>query len=347
VKRFVLNSFFIVALCACKVDPKIIMPTEPVKEIIPEGWPNPIYTFSNNPITESRFQLGRALFYDPILSIDSSVSCANCHQIEAAFANLNHALSHGIKDTNGFELQGTRNTPGLFNLNWHPSFMHDGGINHIEVQPIGPITNTVEMGESIINVVKKLQRSARYRTLFGSDEVNSQNMLKAMAQFMGTMYSYNSKYDRIKRGENKIMFSGRELAGYQLFQANCASCHKEPLFSDFQYRSNGLSVDPGLNDNGREHITGEASDKYKFKTPSLRNVEKTAPYMHDGRYETLEECLNHYTKAFVNLVNIDPTLPANGFQLNEQNKSDIILFLKTLTDTTFINNRRFKDPKYN
>ncbi len=222
--------------------------------------------------------------------------------------------------------------------------MHDGGINHIEVQPIGPITNTVEMGETIINVVKKLQRSARYRNLFGSDEVNSQNMLKALAQFMGTMYSYNSKYDRVKRGESRMFFTESEKRGYQLFLANCNSCHKEPLFSDFQFRNNGLSVDQYLNDLGRAHITGLQEDKYKFKTPSLRNVELTSYYMHDGRFETLEECLNHYTAGFANKINLDPSLPTNGFQFTEQDKSDVILFLKTLTDTTFIKNKKFKDP---
>lgn len=327
---------------ACKVDPKINLQGGPVTEITPKGWPKPIYTFSTNTLTEERFQLGRALFYDPILSLDSTISCATCHQDNVAFANAGHGLSHGIND-----LLGNRNTPALFNLNWHPLFMHDGGINHMEVQPLGPITNTVEMGESINNVIKKIQRSARYRVLFGKDEINSQNMLKAMAQFMGMLYSYNSKYDKVMNGNGKVTFTAEEQKGYDLFMANCNSCHKQPLFSDFQFRNNGLSVDIFLNDSGRAHITGLASDRYKFKTPSLRNIEKTGPYMHDGRFETLEECLNHYTSAFHNLVNIDPQLPVNGFQLNAQQKSNIIAFLKTLTDFEFINNSKFKDPKKN
>ncbi len=342
-----LNIFVCLFFLACKVDPKINLEGGPVAEITPKGWPKPIYTFSTNTLTEAKFQLGRALFYDPILSLDSTISCGSCHQLEVAFADRGHSLSHGIKDSSGNQLLGTRNTSSLFNLNWKPHFMHDGGINHIEVQPLAPITNSVEMGESINNVIKKIQRSARYRVLFGKDEINSQNMLKAMAQFMGMLYSYNSKYDKVMNGNDKINFTTEEQNGYNLFMANCNSCHKQPLFSDFEFRNNGLGVNIFYKDSGRAHITGLASDRYKFKTPSLRNIERTWPYMHDGRFETLEECLNHYTSPFTNLVNIDPQLPQNGFQFNAQQKSNIIAFLKTLTDFEFINNSKFKDPTKN
>lgn len=328
-------------LQGCKVDPKVIAPSAPLQEIVPEGWPKPVYTFSNNPLSEARFQVGRALFYDPILSIDSSVACASCHQDFAAFANGGHQLSHGIN-----ELNGNRNTPALFNLNWHPYFMHDGGINHIEVQPLGPISNTIEMGETIGHVVLKLQRSARYRALFGKDEINSQNILKSMAQFMGVMYSFNSKYDQIKQGAIEVSFTEAETRGYRLFLTNCNSCHAEPLFSDFKFRSNGLAVNPALRDSGRAHITGQAGDRYKFKTPSLRNIAVTAPYMHDGRFENLDSCLNYYTRPFANTQNLDPSLPTAGFTFSAQDKKDLVSFLKTLTDTSFINQVRFKDPKH-
>ncbi len=147
--------------------------------------------------------------------------------------------------------------------------------------------------------------------------------------------------------ESKMAFTSNELRGYQLFLANCNTCHKEPLFSDFEFRSNGLSLDAALRDSGRAHITGLANDRYKFKTPSLRNVEITWPYMHDGRYKTLEACLDHYTKPFSNLVNLDANLPSAGFELNAQDKLDLLSFLKTLTDTAFTKNKRFMDPKYN
>ena len=342
------NIFFlfgVLILTSCKVDPKIIepLPTDNLVEIIPEGWPKPVYSFSVNTITEDKFILGRALFYDPILSVDSTISCGSCHQQFAAFAHADHDLSHGIYDR-----VGTRNAPGIFNLNWHPLFMHDGGINHIEVMPLGPISNTLEMGADVNPVIAKLQASSKYKNLFkkafGTETVNSQNMLRAMAQFMGLMYSYNSKFDLYKRRESNAELSDTELRGYNLFLTNCNTCHKEPLFTDFSFRSNGLAVNPFINDTGRAHITGEAQDRFKFKTPSLRNIAKTAPYMHDGRFNTLQECLDHYANVKPNLVNLDPLLQNSGLPLSTQDKQDIIAFLNTLTDYKLLADRRFADP---
>jgi cytochrome c peroxidase len=342
------NIFFlfgVLIFASCKVDPKIIepLPTDNLVEIIPEGWPKPVYSFSVNTITEDKFILGRALFYDPILSVDSTISCGSCHQQFAAFAHADHDLSHGIYDR-----VGTRNAPGIFNLNWHPLFMHDGGINHIEVMPLGPISNTLEMGADVNPVIAKLQASSKYKNLFkkafGTETVNSQNMLRAMAQFMGLMYSYNSKFDLYKRRESNAQLSESELRGYNLFLTNCNTCHKEPLFTDFSFRSNGLAVNPFINDTGRAHITGEAQDRFKFKTPSLRNIAKTAPYMHDGRFNTLQECLDHYANVKPNLVNLDPLLQNSGLPLSTQDKQDIIAFLNTLTDYKLLADRRFADP---
>ena len=334
--------FLAIIFSSCSVDPEIkpIAAADDIKEIIPDGWPNPIYNFNNNPLTPNGFILGRELFYDPILSYNNTVSCGTCHQQFAAFANGGHSVSHGV---NG--LLGKRNSPALQNLNWHPSFMHDGGVINLELQPIAPISNPIEMHETIANVVSKLNSSSKYRDLFkkayGDETVNSQRMLKAMAQFMGTMYSYNSKYDNVKNG--KDAFNANEQAGYSLFIQKCANCHTEPLFSDFQYRSNGLSVDPLLKDSGRAHITQLPQDLYKFKTPSLRNIEKTSPYMHDGRFNTLDECLDHYNSGITNTINLDPIL-VSGIALSTQQKADLISFLKTLTDYKFINDTRFADP---
>ncbi len=342
--------FYILAplvFLACKVDPKVVgaLPANNLVATVPEGWPQPKYNFEDNPITEDRFILGRALFYETMLSKDNTISCATCHQNFTAFANADHRLSHGINDQ-----LGVRNAPGIFNLNWHTSFMHDGGINHIELQPLGPITNSVEMAETVNGVIAKLQASGKYRTLFknayGTEEVTSQHMLKSMAQFMGLMYSYNSKYDRYKRHEKGVELNEAELRGYTTFISKCSACHTEPLFSDFKFRSNGLSYNTSLKDSGRAHITGLPEDKFKFKTPSLRNVALTKPYMHDGRYATLEECLDHYTNNITNLVNLDPLLANNGIQLTAQEKSDIITFLNTLTDYEFISDRRFEDPNF-
>jgi cytochrome c peroxidase len=339
--------FFLVVLIAfqfCKVDPKVTreFTANELKIVQPEGWPAPVYTFDKNPIKPEVFNLGRELFYDPILSIDNTISCGSCHQQFAAFAHIEHKFSHGINDQ-----QGTRNAPGIFNVTWHKSFMHDGGINHIEVQPLGPIQNPIEMGEQFSNVIKKLENSDKYKALFkkayGNEEVSDTRVLRAMAQFMGLMYSYNSKFDHYKRNEDNVTLSEAETRGYTAFKAKCNKCHTEPLFSDFNYRNNGISVDPFLNDSGRAKITGLTSDAFKFKVPSLRNVALTGPYMHDGRYTTLQQCLDHYTNI-ENRVNQDPLMSVWGIALTAQEKSDIISFLNTLTDFEFINDPRFADP---
>ena len=345
-KRLTLIILPLLLFNACKVDPEIAVTSKKeITEIIPAGWPTPHYTFSVNTLTEARFNLGRELFYDPILSLDNTISCGSCHQQATAFAHAEHKFSHGIHD-----LLGKRNAPALFNLNWLPSFMHDGGINHIEVQPLGPITNPIEMAESMPNVMAKLQASSKYKVLYkeawGSDSMTSQGLFRAMAQFMGTMVSYNSKYDRYKRGETGAMLSEQELRGYNLFLAKCNACHTEPLFSDYAFRSNGLTVDPYLLDSGRAHITSLSTDRYKFKTPSLRNIAITQPYMHDGRYSTLQACLNHYTDNVKNQFNLDPILAPSGIPLTAEDKSDIIAFLFTLTDYQFITDEKFAEPHH-
>jgi cytochrome c peroxidase len=169
-------------------------------------------------------------------------------------------------------------------------------------------------------------------------------MLLAFTVFQGMLYSYNSKYDSYKRRENNVELSDSEFRGYNLFLVNCNTCHKEPLFSDFEFRNNGLSVNVFLKDSGRAHITGIPQDRFKFKTPSLRNVAKTAPYMHDGRFATLIECIDHYTKVKSNVINLDPLLQNNVMSFSAQDKEDIIAFLNTLTDYKFINDKRFSNP---
>ena len=162
---------------------------------------------------------------------------------------------------------------------------------------------------------------------------------------MGLIYSYNSKFDYYKRREKNVELTEQELRGYTLFQAKCNACHKEPLFSDFEFRSNGLVVDPNYKDVGREHITGDPEDRYKFKTPSLRNIALTKPYMHDGRYASLELCMDHYTNNIKNFINLDPLL-VKGIALSAQDKQDLIAFLNTLTDNEFIKDKRFADPNF-
>jgi cytochrome c peroxidase len=311
-----------------------------VRFTIPKGFPKPFYNFKQNKITPEGFVLGRKLFYDPILSIDSSTSCATCHQRFAAFAHIDHPISHGI---NG--LLGKRNVPALENLVWDNSFMWDGGVNNLEVQPINPITNPFEMNETLAHVILKLQRNKVYTEMFkqafGTDKITSQQLLKVLTQFLGLMVSSDSRYDRYMRHEDTL--SQAESHGLQVFRSHCENCHKEPLFTDNSYRNNGLKPDTSLKDSGRATVTGLESDYMKFKVPSLRNVAITYPYMHDGRFRNLKQVINHYSGGKFYDNNYDPSINRD-IGLSENDKSDIIAFLNTLTDETFLHDRRFADP---
>lgn len=301
-------------------------------------FPDPVYTFQNNNLYEARFQLGRKIFYDPVLSSDSTVSCATCHEQAHAFAGHGTAFSTGVNGQ-----AGVRNSPSITNLAWFPAFMWDGGINHIEVMPIAPITNPVEMNQSIAGVLAKLNQSAAYKAEFlhayNVQEINSQSLLRALAQFIGTIVSDRSKYDDMRKGT--ATFTSQEQAGYSLYQANCSSCHTEPLFTDFSYRNNGL--DSVFTDQGRELITLSPSDAGKFKVPGLRNVELTYPYMHDGRFYSLNDVLDHYSSHVLSSSTLDVSL-AGGIPLNDQEKSALIAFLKTLTDHQLTIDQRFSEP---
>lgn len=339
--RFLFLILLSSIITSCSVDPEIkpIIAADNIKEIIPEGWPKPYYNFSNNPLTPDGFILGRTLFYDPIFSSDNTISCGSCHQQFVAFANAGHNVSHGVNSQ-----LGKRNSPALQNLNWNTSFFHDGGVTNLEQFPAAPITNPIEMNETISNVVLKISNSSKYNFLFkaafGDEMVTSQRIFKALSQFLGTMYSYNSKYDQVKKGNESFTIS--EQNGYVLFIQHCASCHTEPLFSDYAFKNNGIGVNPTYKDSGRMHITNNILDIYKFKTPSLRNIEKSGPYMHDGRFSTLDACLNHYSSNIINTSTLDPQL-VGGISLSIQNKVDIIEFLKTLTDPVFLSDKRFSE----
>jgi cytochrome c peroxidase len=307
---------------------------------IPKGFPKPLYDLKKNKITPEGFVLGRKLFYDPILSVDYFTSCSTCHQRFAAFAHIDHPLSHGILGK-----IGKRNVPGLQNLIWKDAFMADGGINHMDLQPISPITNPIEMGETLENVIRKLQNDSVYPVMFmrafGDSVVTSERLLKSLSQFLALMISSNSKYDKVKEG--KEIFSEQEMKGLKLFRNKCESCHKEPLFTDNTYRNIGLAPDTSLNDKGRGAITGLENDNNKFKVPSLRNVEMTYPYSHDGRFKKLKDVVAHYASPEAFSPNADSTLFKIGF-LDEKDQKDIIAFLLTLTDKEYLYDRRFADP---
>ncbi len=335
-----LGLVFITA--AAFINPKPLHKLHYLKLIIPKGWPLPASDiFADNPLTREGFDLGRKLFYDGRLSKDGNFSCAGCHQQFAAFATYDHDFSHGFN--NGFT---TRNAPGLFNLAWQKEFHWDGGINHLEVQPLTPLTAPNEMAESLLNIVEKLKADSSYVTYFSTafedGRINSQHLLKALAQFTGSIQSYNSKYDRVKNGEDS--FSISEKLGYTTFLLKCNGCHKEPLFTDNSFRNNGLSLNSRLADKGRMVITMDPKDSLKFKVPSLRNCSVTFPYMHDGRLISLGKVIDHYTTGIdTSQITLDPLLKKR-LQISAQQKVDLLSFLMTLKDQKLLKEERYNQP---
>lgn len=335
-----IKSALILSLATVFITAFTIQKNTPLYLEIPNGWPKPHYDFSKNPLTEEGFQLGRHLFYDPILSRDGTISCASCHLQATGFAHVDHELSHGIDGKIGM-----RNAMALANLAWSSSFMWDAGVNHLDVQALNPITSPLEMDETLEHVVQKLQKSTKYpiwfKNAFGDSNITGQRLLMALTQFELLLKSSNSKYDKVLRKE--AFFSQQEQNGYALFKTNCASCHKEPLFSSEKLENNGLTIDTTLNDMGRMKITGKKADYLRFKVPTLRNSAFTFPYMHDGRFKTLTEVVKHYN-SIVNVENLSKKL-SKPMNLSDKDRVDLVVFLKTLTDTEFLFNPRFSYPK--
>lgn len=310
----------------------------------PDKWPQPVYDFNKNPITQEGFELGRKLFYDPILSRDNSISCASCHLQYTGFTHVDHNVSHGIEGR-----KGTRNSPVLINLAWQKTFHWDGGVNHIEVQGINPIQHPAEMDNTLDEVIKRLSQSEEYLLLFtrafGTTEISTPHVMKALSMFTLSLVSSNSKYDQVKRGTNGTAFTDQEKRGYKLFKKHCTSCHTEPLLTNSFFTSNGLPIDTLYNDVGRYNITKAGKDSMRFKIPTLRNIEVTFPYMHDGRFRKLKEVINYYSEG-INPDNkyMSPQLKG-PFHFSEHEKKDLHAFLLTLTDRTFLYDKRYSFPK--
>ena len=306
---------------------------DPIALEFPDYWPKPTYNFTKNPLSKQGIELGRRLFYDPILSRDSTVSCSNCHLSFTAFTHVDHALSHGIEDR-----VGTRNSPALMNLAWGESFMWDGAVTHLDFQALAPISSPAEMDHSIEKAVQKLQSKpaykARFFEAFGDSTVTGERLLKALAQFELTLISADSKYDQMRAGQ--AQFTEQEQKGYLLFQINCAKCHAEPLFTNQTFENNGLPLDTSLQDFGRMKITQNPKDSLKFKVPTLRNIEFSYPYMHDGRFKKLRDVMQHYAKN----TNLKPTM-----ELSPNDQVDLVAFLLTLTDRAFLFNPNFSFPR--
>ena len=350
---------FIFIFLACEKDKN----TEP---IIIEKDETP-YTFSyqtlpqpnlplDNPLTVQGVELGRMLFYDPILSKDARQSCASCHIQNKGFSDPSR-FSIGVN-----EIRGNRQAMPVFNLAWHSNdFFWDGRASILREQSLEPIQDPLEMNETLENVISKLNGIEAYTNqfslAFGTPDITAQRMGLAMEQFMLSIVSSDSKYDRYLAGEVELTES--EERGKQLFEteynpffpqfsgADCAHCHGGSNFENDQYMNNGLDTDDMMTDIGREAVTQNPMDKGKFKVPSLRNIELTAPYMHDGRFQTLEEVIDHYNEGIKMSSTADPTVintMESGLFLTDQDKVDLINFLKTLTDESLATHPAYQSP---
>lgn len=306
----------------------------------------------NNPLTEEGIYLGRLLFYDPILSLDSSQSCADCHHQDKAFTDPNK-FSVGITGA-----VGRRNSMPLFNLLWHnEGFFWDGRAETLEEQVTLPVVDPIEMAHvTFCDAIEKLRESTMYREqfckAFGDDEITQDRYEKALEQFLLTIISSNSKFDQIEFGQGGS-YTFEELQGKGIFfneppeGGDCFHCHGNTTFSSFEFKNNGL--DETFTDLGLYDFTGNERDKGKFKIPTLRNLAFTAPYMHDGRFETLKEVIDFYASGVhENSLNIDPVMKHNNtdfvLTLSEQEKGYLISYLMTLTDSTLTTNPAYSNP---
>lgn len=306
----------------------------------PAHWPKPAYNFKNNPINLEKFSLGKALFYDPVLSLDSTVSCASCHLQYTAFAHVDHSLSHGIESR-----VGKRNAPALINLAWMPVLHWDGGVLNLNAQPVNPITHPDEMANSLKTVLTRLNDSPVYRRAFKqafeTEKIETHHLMKALAQFTVSLVSANSKYDQVMRKEKGMQFTTQEASGHRLFQKFCNQCHQAPLFTTNEFKANGIGMDPALADFGRMSITQKRQDSLLFKIPTLRNVAYSFPYMHDGRFAKLKDVIHHYATLSTSEHLKSKEFSKHPIELNDNQQKDLLAFLKTLSDPTFLFNKNY------
>jgi len=331
----------------------------PLKPDYPSYFGNRINIPADNPLTEEGVQLGRLLFYETKLSANNGISCAHCHQQKRAFTD-GLAFSTGVDGT-----LTARNSMSLANLLWVRNFFWDGRAQGLEAQAQTPLTDAHEMGQSLAASAQKLQKTKSYPPLFnkafGTTVITGDHILKALAQFERTLISANSKYDQYLRGAYQP--TAAELNGINLFFTNpnpaanvrgaaCGHCHGGPKTFSELFHNNGLDSVP--KDEGRAAITGQSIDKGRFRVATLRNIALTAPYMHDGRFTTLEAVVDHYNEHVQQSPTLSVFLQKNqggmsGSQLGltASEKKDLIAFLHLLTDTSFITDKRFSNPFIN
>ncbi len=357
-KNYWVHTLFILCLLSCSKD-SIVDSNPTIKDYVPTPLPlktptilqqkliTPVIPFTN-PQTIEGVSLGKKLFYDPILSGNNKMSCATCHSPASAFAN-NTVFSVGIDG-----IEGSRNAMPLFNLAWNfdERFNWDGSELSLERQALTPVSNPLEMHAIWDDVIIKLQQNQDYSKLFnrafGDNTIITKELTaKAIAQFERTLISANSKFDKYLLDEARL--TPQELNGFNVFmdeeRGDCFHCHGDnnnPLWTDNIFHNNGL--DENFNDLGLGGVNGDPIDYGKFKTPSIRNLAYSAPYMHDGRFKTLEEVINHYSEGLKRSATIDPLMKKvdeGGAGLSDNDKTDLKAFLLTLSDYEFINNPEF------
>lgn len=320
-----------------------------------EGFPNPIIP-EDNSLTIDGIALGRKLFYEKLLSSNKSMSCATCHVQENAFTDTNR-FSTGVRG-----LKGARQSMAVFNMAWSDNdFFWDGRAHLLRDQVLMPIQDSLEMNETLVNIVEKLNKVPSYvsefHKVFETSKIEPLQISLALEQFIHSIVSNKSKYDRFLRGDAQLTASeerGRILffSNYDPLKpnatfTNCSQCHSGPNFENNNYMNNGLDTDLQMKDEGRAKITKSQYQKGAFKVPSLRNIEITPPYMHDGRFKTLKEVIDHYSEEIKISSTVNPTLLSTSKLsplLDSQEKVDLITFLKTLTDNELITNVKYSDP---
>lgn len=327
--------FLVILVGACQPEHTSPLVETPYELTIPRGFPYPDVP-EDNTLTTARVALGKRLFFDPALSRNLSVSCASCHKQELAFAD-DQAVSPGVDGQLGF-----RNSPTLANLAYLQEVNKDGGVPKLDLHALVPIEDHAELDFNILGLADRLNADPTYEADFlkaYDDAANPFTITRALGAFLRTLISGNSTYDQYLAGNTSL--NAEALAGEALFfseRTNCGSCHTGFNFTDNSFRNNGLYAD--YEDTGRQRVTILAEDVGKFRVPTLRNINLTRPYMHDGSLPDLAAVLEHYNKGGKDHPNQDPRI--RPLHLTDEEQQQIIAFLHTLTDATFLTNPAFQ-----
>jgi cytochrome c peroxidase len=332
-----IGATFLLALQACSHEPDLpdLADNDPYPLVVPIGFPNPNSPDDNQP-TNVRVAMGKKLFYDPILSRDSSIACASCHLPQYAFSDT-VAVSAGVDNQ-----KGKRNSIALFNMAYHPYYMREGGVPTLEMQVLAPISEHTEMDFNLLDAAKRLQNSAEYSDLSlraYDRQPDAYVITRALAAFERILLSGNSAYDQYTFQGKTDALSQAARRGMALFDTlGCKNCHSGLNFTNYAFENNGLYANYD-EDTGRGRLTYKADDIGKFKVSSLRNIALTAPYMHDGSLPNLSAVIEHYATGLKNHPNQSPLL--QPFSITDQEKADLIQFLESLSDWDFVANPEF------